>query len=357
MRLNWKWFGFMLLLVGLLHYGVLFHGFRAWSQPHPDDEPLEILEAHAITLPSPAAQAQASQPKAPTPIKPKPKAKGTNHNAEAHSDTPSLESENSPNNNPVGSATPRAETSDTNALAAEPQTPETTKPQEGARPPVLANKAPSSSLLEYFVEASVKGLSYKGFGDISWKSTATEYKTYLRFYLDFGIVETEFVRWMSEGQFDEYGLAPRRFSEKRMSRSERAAHFLPEQNKIVFSNNSPEVALNPGAQDRMSVIIQLVALAAGSPNELVPGKRFDLVTVGTSNSSELSVRVVGGDSISTSFGEVDAVKVVAKANGKYDDDLEVWLAPQYQYLPVKLRIIRTNGDVAEMTLHKKPKAI
>ena len=48
---------------------------------------------------------------------------------------------------------------------------------------------------------------------------------------------------------------------------------MRDQGQVVFSNNAPSVTLLAGAQDRLSVVMQLGALLAGDPAALPAGQR------------------------------------------------------------------------------------
>jgi hypothetical protein len=61
----------------------------------------------------------------------------------------------------------------------------------------------------------------------------------------------------SAGLITPQGLAPERFSER--TRHQEVAHFEREAERLVFSVNRPPAVLLPGAQDRLSLLLQLGA--------------------------------------------------------------------------------------------------
>ncbi|MEI6197677.1 MAG: hypothetical protein WCS42_25465, partial [Verrucomicrobiota bacterium] len=65
------------------------------------------------------------------------------------------------------------------------------------------------------------------------------------------------------------GLEPTRFGDK--VRSEVAAHFDREKNKVTFSANTPDVPLLPGAQDQLSILLQLAAMLGAEPHRFPQG--------------------------------------------------------------------------------------
>ena len=82
----------------------------------------------------------------------------------------------------------------------------------------------------------------------------------------------------SRGQITDVGLAPERFGDK--YRSEVAAHFNRAQGKVTFSANTPDAPLLTGAQDRLSVLVQLGALVASEPQRYGPGTTLTIQTIG-----------------------------------------------------------------------------
>jgi hypothetical protein len=82
----------------------------------------------------------------------------------------------------------------------------------------------------------------------------------------------------STGVVGTEGLAPIRFSDK--SRSEVAAHFDPDKGQVSFSANTPAVPWIKGAQDRVSVFIQLGGMLAGNPAVFPVGSTISMYTVG-----------------------------------------------------------------------------
>jgi hypothetical protein len=97
--------------------------------------------------------------------------------------------------------------------------------------------------LRYDVTGQAKGLNYRASADIRWQHADGRYVA--EYTVRAFLVGSRSQR--SEGRLTERGLQPERFTDK--SRSERAAHFEPEQGRIRFSNNAPDAEWLPGTQD------------------------------------------------------------------------------------------------------------
>jgi hypothetical protein len=144
------------------------------------------------------------------------------------------------------------------------------------------------------------------------------------------------------------GIEPARFSDTR--RSEVAAHFMREQGQVVFSNNAPSVPLLPGAQDRLSVMLQLGAFMAGDPARYSPGAAFAIQTVGPRDADLWIFKVEGDEHLTLPAGQYNARKLTRNPRKPFDDKVELWLAPELGYLPVRIRQTQDNGDFADFQL-------
>ncbi|WP_296447854.1 DUF3108 domain-containing protein [Rhodoferax sp. UBA5149] len=149
----------------------------------------------------------------------------------------------------------------------------------------------------------------------------------------------------SQGQITPQGLAPLRFSDK--FRSEVAAHFNREKGKVTFSANTPDVALLAGAQDRLSVLVQLGAMIAGDPNHYPPGTTLTVQTIGPRDADTWVFTVGSKETLTLPGGEQATLKLVRNPRQQFDQKVELWLAPALGYLPARIRITEPNGDFVD----------
>ena len=149
----------------------------------------------------------------------------------------------------------------------------------------------------------------------------------------------------SHGRIDEHGLAPERFADK--FRSEVAAHFNRERGVVTFSANTPDVPLQAGAQDRLSVTIELAALVASAPQRFTPGTTLSIQTIGP-RGGEIWLFTFGAmEALKLPGGLLQGLKLWRQPRNPYDQKLEVWLAPDLAYMPARIRITETNGDFVD----------
>jgi hypothetical protein len=140
----------------------------------------------------------------------------------------------------------------------------------------------------------------------------------------------------SEGIFDAAGLAPLRFSDRRPRRQWLATNFQRGAGRISFSGSSSHYPLQRGAQDRLSWMVQLAAIAAAAPQRLVAGAVVAMAVVGVRGAPDIwAFHCVGAEVIETGAGPVAAIRLLREARGLYDTRVEVWLDPRRRFLPVK----------------------
>lgn len=194
---------------------------------------------------------------------------------------------------------------------------------------------PGSVKLVYKVEANK--FPYSLNGELLWTQKDDHYLATLSFGA-FGQTRTQ----TSRGQVGAQGLAPERFSDK--FRSEVAAHFNRDQARVTFSANTPDAPLLSGAQDRLSILIQLAALVASAPERFTPATTLSIQTVGPRDADLWLFTVGEMEALALPGGTVEGLKLTRNPRQLYDQQVDIWLAPQLGYLPARIRITEANGD-------------
>jgi hypothetical protein len=200
---------------------------------------------------------------------------------------------------------------------------------------------PGSTRLKYDVKGEVKGFPYFANGELLWLQDGKTYDARLEIshFLLGARVQT------SKGQLTPHGLEPIRFGDK--VRSEVAAHFEYSKGKVTFSANTPDAPLQMGAQDQLSVFIQLASMLGGEKDRVLPGDLIPFQAVGPRSSEDWSFKVGAAETLSLPGGTIKAVKLSRDPTGEHDPKVEVWLAPDMDFLPVRIRLSQPNGDFVE----------
>ena len=216
-----------------------------------------------------------------------------------------------------------------------------------AAPPWLAQARfvwPAPVLLNYELSGTSKGVKYTASASISWKYQDSSYQVRheIKAFLFGNRSQT------SAGQMGATGLLPTRFGDQ--FRQEQAAHFDRAKGILIYSANTPSQAIEEGAQDRVSLFVQLAGAMAGTPSLRAEGQQFGFQVVSAKQAEVWSFAVLGPEKIKLPLGEIDSLKIHRIPRNEYDQKLELWLSPAYGYVPARLRITQANGDVIEETL-------
>lgn len=148
----------------------------------------------------------------------------------------------------------------------------------------------------------------------------------------------------SKGFIGLLGLQPERYTDKRPFRSMTAATFDYLQQRITFSTTPEAVPLKPGAQDLISIALQLCAFANGDVTVLRSGVLIDMQVADTRRATQWQWRAVAEESIDTGMGPVKALHIVRQAPpGSFEATVEVWLGEGYDWLPVRIKRTELNG--------------
>lgn len=189
-----------------------------------------------------------------------------------------------------------------------------------------------------------KKLTYRARSEVLWQHDGSHYT--LKNTVSAFLIGSR--TWMSEGDITPEGLAPVRFSDN--WRKELAAHFERDKGRVVFSANTPEAPLLSGAQDRMSLLMQLSAMFAGAPGNYPPATTVSMQIIGPRDAEVWLFTVNGPETLSLTNGQIDTIKVSRNPRKEFDQTVEVWFSPSQQYLPVRLKITQANGDFVDQRM-------
>ena len=194
---------------------------------------------------------------------------------------------------------------------------------------------PASLKLQY--DVSSNKFPFRLNAELGWQQDGANYDARLSFGA-FGLRRVQ----TSRGQITVDGLAPTRFSDK--YRSELAAHFVREKGQVTFSANTPDAPLLAGAQDRLSVVLQLAAMVAADPERFVRASTITLQIIGPRDADIWLFTVEDDETLTLPGGPQATRKLVRNPRREFDQKVELWLAPALGYLPARIRITEANGD-------------
>ena len=209
---------------------------------------------------------------------------------------------------------------------------------------------PPSSLISYKLTGQERGLTYHASGTLRWQHNAQRYEADLSvkaFLLGTRV-------WKSVGALGPQGLAPLRYSD--IWRGERAAHFEAAQQRIVFSANTPVAPLQAGAQDQVSLFIQMAAAMAGQGSTregakaFVVGNQLGVQTATARDAVNWTLSLAAQEPIVINGETFETSRWLCLPRGRFDSQLELWLSKAHAWLPVRIRITQTNGNYIDMEM-------
>ena len=208
--------------------------------------------------------------------------------------------------------------------------------------PVRAYAVPGSVRLKFNATARRSNLDYQARGELLWLQDGASYSARLEAgdFIVGSRVDT------SAGRITADGLAPTRHSVK--TKSELAAHFDRDKGRITFSANTPEAVLLPGAQDRLSIFMQLAAMVAGEPARYAAGTTIALQTVNQRSAEPWVFAVDEPETLHLPGGDLASLKLVRLPRKEFDQKIELWLAPALSYLPARIRVTEPNGNFLDL---------
>ncbi|WP_211462519.1 DUF3108 domain-containing protein [Collimonas silvisoli] len=332
-RSRWLW---ALLLTVLLHLLLIGWGSRQFNTPTPVNRPERVVMANLTPLPP--VEKPVLLPQAP---KPKPSVQARPKAAPRPTPTPQVEVPDTPIRETV---TPIAD-----AAPAAPTPPDAVASTAEAAGKHYQTDPPPSAELKYDVEALQKGQNYHGSGKITWQSNGGSYTI----NGEAGALFITVLDFKSEGEINGFGVAPVTYSQKRFRKPATQTIFQRERNTIVFSSSQNNYPRSGGEQDRASVVWQLASIGRGDSAQFSPGAVIDMFVAGPLDAETWRMQVVGQEKITVGSGDLDAWHVIRIPQaGSHEQRLDIWLAPQQEWYPVKLRFTETDGDYLDMSLSK-----
>jgi hypothetical protein len=206
----------------------------------------------------------------------------------------------------------------------------TIDPRNDAR---LKASPPPSATIRY--EATIAGGRYGV--NMQWQRRADSYVLSLReAHNQFG--------FESSGRLGSIGLIPVRYTDKRPFRSMTAANFDYPARLVRFSTTAETVPLQAGAQDLVSIAMQLASFARGDAALLRSGLQIEMQVADTKRATRWLWRAVADETIQTGMGSLKTLHMARRApDGSSETSVDVWLAADHDWLPVRIKRSDAKG--------------
>lgn len=200
---------------------------------------------------------------------------------------------------------------------------------------------PAALRLHYAIHGRVSFLPYRASGLLHWAHDGQNYESRLEvnvFLLGKRVQS-------SRGRITAAGLQPLHFNDR--VDTDRTVTFDYAQGLIRFSEGTAPEPLMAGAQDHLSVFMQLGSLMGTAPQRYPPGTQLTLPAMGIYGPESWSIVVDGPEALSLPGGELATVRF-SRAPARADEPrVELWLAPTLGWLPARIRLTQGNGDFVD----------
>ena len=333
-RRRWLFFALAGAAVVVMHWLLLLTLGPGWVVPEEAVAAAPTLSVRSVTLPAPVLSAAVAAVPAPTVVAPKPAPKPAPKVARAP-----------PPPKPAASAVPVPAALPEPVVvvaAVEPvvaaPTPAAAAPSEPASlptidVPVYATRLPPPGTWRYQLTRGIAS----GDAVLSWHPNEQHH---YEMKLEGFIAGITVLDWVSTGAIDSAGIAPDRFAIRRRGNDSQAANFQRDAGKITFSGPTHELPLIAGVQDRLSWMLQLPAIIEAAPQRFVAGQSVVLMVIGARGGADVwTFNVIGADRV----GDIPALKLVREARKPRDVQVDVWLDPARDHVPVRALLTQPDG--------------
>ncbi|MBC7623033.1 MAG: DUF3108 domain-containing protein [Aeromicrobium sp.] len=154
------------------------------------------------------------------------------------------------------------------------------------------------------------------------------------------------IHQQSRGIITDDGLRPRQFSIRRGEGEAETAEFQHGTNSLAMKRNGEtrSVPLNRGMQDMQSFLFQL---AYDAPQLTEGNDKLDVLVTNARKVYRYQFRRLGTETLDTRIGAIETIRLLSEAANP-EDQYEVWLAPGYFYLPIKLKYYLGRFQVEQL---------
>ncbi len=232
---------------------------------------------------------------------------------------------------------PTIRAAETETASSEPLPPTATTP--GSPPAKTTNKPTAPAFAERIsIDYKLSSSIADGIATFNWTRKGDAYEiessTQATGFLIAAIAGV--LHQQSSGIITENGLRPASYMIRRGDGEAETAEFNRGNSSLVLkrSGNTRTVPLGRGMQDMQSFLFQL---AYDAPKITATQDKLDVLVTNARKVYRYQFKKMGDEVVETGFGPVQTIRLLSDAPNP-QDAYEVWLAPQYSYLPVKIKM-------------------
>ena len=245
-------------------------------------------------------------------------------------------------------------TSATTVAAASPASPASAASAASAAGPAF--EWPASTRMTYLLTGNYRG-EVSGSAQVEWVRSGSNYQVHVDFIVGPSFAPLITQRSSSDGEITAEGLAPRRYDQdvKVLMKSRPRQTIVFDGAGVVLANGDVRPAV-PGLQDTASQFVQLTYMFSTRPELLRVGGRVDIPLALPKKVAVWTYDVVKEEVLDTPFGPLTGIHLKPRTNDQKAGTLsvEMWMAPQLRYLPVRIRFEQDAQTYVDMIIAKPP---
>jgi hypothetical protein len=194
---------------------------------------------------------------------------------------------------------------------------------------------------------------YYGSGKIRWQHDNTNYSMQIEVGIDLLFTLIRLYSLQSNGTIGTTGIEPHTATETRRGKAATTTHFDYDSKSIRFSAAPAVLPLSEGAQDKISVFMQLASLGNADPAQFQPGKEMAIQVAEEKEAHAHQFVVLDQETIETKLGHLATWHIVRPPRPSvYSSRIDIWLAPDLNWLPVQIRNTEANGAITTQTIRQ-----
>jgi hypothetical protein len=230
--------------------------------------------------------------------------------------------------------------------------PEQAEPTDQPELPPSVAALPTTGRIAYRTTYTrLLGITALTFVDWTVDAARGRYELWLRTVDPAGLLDLK-----SSGALRSFGIAPDRYIERvEVANRELRAEFDWASRMVSFTGRGAgqPATFTDGTQDPLSLQFHLPLLAQAYPWRFAPGAQveFDIARRGV---ERYAFRVEGYELVRVGGRDVQTLKIDRPRGPGANRRVEIWMAPEYQWLPMRLRFTDANDEVWDSVLAVLP---
>lgn len=215
---------------------------------------------------------------------------------------------------------------------------------------------PASTRMTYLLTGNYRG-EVSGSAQVEWVRVGSRYQVHVDFVVGPSFAPLITQRSTSDGEITAEGLSPHRYDQdiRLLTKTRPRQTIVFEAGNVVLANGDVRPAV-PGLQDTASQFVQLTYVFSTRPELLRIGGQIDIPLALPKKVAIWTYDVIAEETLQTPFGPLAGIHLKPRTNDQKAGTLsvEMWMAPQLRYLPVRIRFEQDAQTYVDMIISKPP---